>query len=256
MPKKRTLKYKRKKYRKRRLKRKTVYKAKRYRAVKGNPGWNPQYFKIKRTFQYSGPTLDVGSNGILTEDLYVLSNDIDTTNATSYNYYGLTFKASDIPNLSSYSNRYDQYMLVGVSLRFEYLNATMSPLQTNSSLDRIKMLIWNDYDDVTSIGANVAGWQKCLEIGRAKGYAFPNNFKNQVKFYIRPKILVPAVDASSGTTARKVARSCWLDGATASDALHYGCKILLQANPQKQPEYHYFRMTATYYIKFKQRKET
>lgn len=253
-------------YRKRRAPRKPkrrnrrTYKRKTYNKRKitrrmGMGSWNPQFFKLKRTFQYSGPPTDFSAGYFLMEDPYILTNDIDVNASTSYGFYAFTFDMNDIPNITNYSTRYDQYMIHMVSFRLEYLNSTTA-IQAGSSEERVKLLIWNDYDDTTSTDtpASAAGWQKVLEIGRAKGYAFPNNYKNQVKWTVRPKILIPTIDTSGGLTGRKVARASWMDGATDLEVPHYGCKMLFQGNPQKDAAYHRFRLTATYYVKFRQRK--
>lgn len=246
--KKKTYKKKQRTYKKKRA----LYKRGK-KSIASNPGWNPQYFKLKQTFQYSGPNGDVLASRFIIEDPFVLTNSRGVSNTTSYSGYAFTFRASDIPNITNYSSRFDQYKITYIVVRLEYMNAVVSTLQTQTSEDRIKMLIWTDNDDKTAPASDAATWQKTLEIGRAKGYCFPNNYKNQIKYVVRPKVLVPAVDAVGGTSGRFNGRSMWLDGSTINDVEHYALKFMIQGNPQYAGEYHYFRMTTTYYVKFRQR---
>lgn len=255
MPKK-VYKTKKRVYRK---KRKNIKrKLKRYRNIKANPGWNPQYFKLKRMFQYSAPLNDVPgviTSGIQIEDPYVLSADSNITKSTTYDFKGFTFTASQVPDISSYANLFDQYLISYIKLKFEYMSSTNSKTEyAVVNMPRCKVLCWTDFDDIATPGTNLAGWEKTYETGRAKQYCFPNNGKNSFSIGFRPRILVPAVDGAGGITARLSSGPRWQDGSTALDTIHYGVKLLMQANPSYDPIYHFFRVTATFYFKFKQRK--
>lgn len=244
--KKRVYRKKRKLYKKKKTLRKSMY------------SFNPQMMKIKRSFQLSAPINDVPgviTSGIQIEDPYVVSNDVAVTKATSYSFYGFIFHAGQVPGIADYAGLFDQYRISYIVLKFDYLSATGADMvYNNTNNPKMQVLWWTDYDDTSSPGTNLAGWQKVYESGRAKLLTFPNNGSNTFYVKFKPRILIPAIDTAGGLTARRSIPSPWMDGETTLNTIHYGIKMMFQANPSNPEIFHQFRVTATYYFQFKYRR--
>ncbi len=213
-----------------------------------NPTWNPQYFKVARSFQYSSPAADFGAGFGKVQDPAVGPS---TTNL-AYSSGALSFAITDVPNVSELGNLFDQYRLAGITLRFEYMSASESVLPTTAGYQQqCTLLLFEDNDDSTAPTASNTGWQAVYETGRAIKKIFPGR-SNVLTYSLRPKYLIADVDTSSTTTGRSLG-STWVDGATGLDVLWRGLKWIVQANPSPVAINHSFRVTATYYTEWRAR---
>ncbi len=214
-----------------------------------NPTWNPQGFKVARTFQYSAPPADVGAGFGKVYDLQF------TPSATllAYNSAAYSFSVSDVYNVSEYGALFDQYRIAGVKLRFEFMSASETVFTPASGISQqMTLLVYEDYDDSTAPTASNAGWQASMEGGRAIRKVFPNK-TNAFEYVLRPKYLVADVDTSSTTTGRSLG-SGWVDGSTGLDVVWRGLKVIGQTNPTTATSAVYnFRVTATYFLEWRNR---
>ena len=214
-----------------------------------NPNWNPQFLKVMREFQYSAPSADFGSGfGIVADP----SVGCSTTNL-SYSSGAYSFRVGDVYNATEYGSLFDQYRINAVTLTFTYISSSQSTiLQTAASMQQVSILMYEDYDDSTAPTASNVGWQVVTESGRHKRMVFPNPRGNSISYTINPKYLKVAVDNSAGTTGRGLDDD-WLDGNTSPDVIWRGLKWIIQANPAPVTVGHYFRVTAKYYVTFRNR---
>lgn len=213
-----------------------------------NPTWNPQFLKVARTFQYSAPSGDVGAGYAVVSDPSV------TPNATllSYGAAAYSFAISQIPSVTEFGTLFDQYRIVGVQMRLDYLNGSESVQVTSATTSlQCTLLLWEDNDDGTSPASSNAGFAAALETGRCVRRMFPGR-NNTMTYMLRPKYLTADVDTSAGVTGRSLG-SGWVDGSTGLDVQWRGLKLLIQANPVSVSFTHQFRMTATYYTEWRNR---
>ncbi len=213
-----------------------------------NPSWNPQYLKVAREFQYSAPAADFGGGfGIVSDPSVGCS-----TTLLSYSSGAYSFRVSDVYNVSEFGNLFDQYRIAAVRLTFTYISSAETVLVTTAaSMQQCTLLLYEDYDDSTAPAATNTGWQTITESGRQVRKVFPNK-ENSLSYVIRPRYLAVAVDNSAGTTGRQTTDE-WLDGATSPDVVWRGLKWAIQANPAPVTVGHYFRVTAKYYLCFRNR---
>lgn len=213
-----------------------------------NPTWNPQALKIARTFQYSAPLADVTAGFGKVYDFEL------TTSATllTYNSTAYTFTAADIFNALELGSLFDQWRIAAVKLRFDYISASSSVLNSTGQAQQCTLMAYEDYDDSTPPAASNTGWQQVYESGRAVRRVFPS-VNNYMEYVLKPKYLVADVDNLGTTTGRSLA-SGFIDGATTYDVIWRGLKIIGQANPSPVVEsLHRFRITATYFMEYKSR---
>lgn len=214
-----------------------------------NPTWNPQAFKVARTFQLSAPVADVGAGFGKYYDFQL------TPSATllAYNSAAYSFSIGDVYNVTEFGALFDQYRIATVKLRFDFITATEAVVTPASALNQCCTLaVYDDFDDSTAPTASNAGWQSVMETGRFVKKVFParNNF---LEIVTRPKYLTADVDTSSTTTGRSLG-SGWVDGSTGLDVVWRGVKVIGQTNPTTATSSVYsFRITATYYLEWRNR---
>ncbi len=216
-----------------------------------NPTWNPQYFKVARQFQFSSPSADVAS--------FKLTDPSVTCSASALSYATgvISFAIDAIPNVTELGALFDQYKIEAIDVMFEYLNSSQS-IQTQqvstAYQSQCTLLVYEDNDDTSAPAATNAGWQSLYEVGRAKRKMFPGD-GTSLKIRITPKPLVGELAYSDTTalTGRALGYDGWLDGATANPVLHFGLKYAIQANPSTTSLTHAFRVTTTYYTKWRAR---
>ncbi len=213
-----------------------------------NPSWNPQFLKVCREFQFSSPAADFGGGFGVIQDpgCGCLASNL------SYTTGAISFRVSDVYNVTEFGSLFDQYRIAAVQLRFDYISSSESVLSTSNYQAQCTLLVYEDYDDSTAPAATNTGWQTLTESGRQKRDVFPNSRRNQMKYMLQPKYLALAVDNSAGTTGRSLSDD-WLDGATSPDVVWRGLKWAIQANPGSTGYVHYFRVTAKYYLCFRNR---
>jgi len=213
-----------------------------------NPTWNPQFLKVMREFQYSAPAADYGGGfGIVADP----SVGCSTTNL-SYSSGAYSFRISDVYNVSEFGTLFDQYRIAAVQLKFDYITSSETVLVTTAaSMQQCSLILFEDYDDSTAVAATNTGWQIATETGRQRRKVFPSK-NNSLTYTILPKYLGVAVDNSAGTTGRAT-EDDWLDGATSPDVIWRGLKWIIQANPAPVTVGHYFRVTARYFLCFRNR---
>lgn len=219
---------------------------------------NPQFMKVKRTFQMSGPVTDTDAGRFKNYDLLCASNTNDTC---SYNSGAWQFYASQVPNISEFGTLFDQYRIVGVKLMFVY-SATTEVIQSTPAANETvtafpsnfcTLFLMNDFDDTTSPPQNADGIQAMIETGRCKKRMFPGKHK-AISIYMKPRQLTAVYDTSGTQTGKNSVYGRWNDGATALDASYIGLKWAIQANPTLTYKHvHSFRCFATYYLQFRQR---
>jgi hypothetical protein len=213
-----------------------------------NPTWNPQWFQVARTFQYSSPAADFGGGFGVVQDLAVGA----TATLLSYNSAAYSFAISQVPNVTEFGVLFDQYKIAGVKVDFDYISASESVLSTTTSTSlQCTLLAYEDNDDSTAPPTTNAGWSAVFESGRAVKKVFPNRV-NRMSYMLKPKYLTADVDTSGTTTGRSLG-SGWVDGATGLDVLWRGLKVIVQANPTITTYVHTFRITATYYLQWRNR---
>lgn len=214
-----------------------------------NPTWNPQALKVMREVQYSAPAVDfAGGFGIIADPAV---GCLATT--LNYNSGVISFRIGDVYNVSEFGVLFDQYRIATVKLRFDYISASETVLNTgaNPYQQQCTLCLYEDYDDSTAPTASNTGWQAVLETGRAKRKVFPCR-QNSLTYTVIPKYLQVDVDNSGGTTGRSLG-SGWLDGATSPDVIWRGVKWIIQSNPAPVSVLHPFRVTAYYYLQFRNR---
>lgn len=219
-----------------------------------NPTYNPQFMKIKRSFDFFVPLGDLsrGTYGCYSYQK-LTPNTIAGTNTFNFLSTSFDFRISDVYNVSEFGVLFDQYKLAGVKLSFFLLNATQTTMAANSSCNQCEILTVTDYDDTTSFAANIGGWNAAIETGRARTKRFPNVKNNSMSIFLRPKLLAAVVDTGAGTTGRAVI-SGWVDGATATDARFLGIKFMMRCPPTDNTTLEYtIGCKTTYYLKFKNR---
>jgi hypothetical protein len=213
-----------------------------------NPTWNPQWLKVARTFQYSAPAADVGAGFGKVQDLAVGA----TATLLSYNSAAYSFAISDVPSVTEFGTLFDQYRVAGVQMTFDYITGSETVVSTTVSTSlQCTLLIYEDNDDSTAPTATNAGWQAVYESGRAVKRVFPNK-NNKLVYMLKPKYLTADVDTSATTTGRSLGAG-WCDGATGLDIVWRGLKAIVQANPTITTYVHTFRITATYFLEWRNR---
>jgi len=219
-------------------------------SLKYNPTWNPQALKVMREFQYSSPPVDFAGGFGIIQDPSVGA----LTTTLSYASGAISFRVSDVYNVSEFGNLFDQYRIHTVKLKFDYITASSSVLTpTVTQPTQVgTLLLYEDFDDSTAPTATNAGWQACMESGRAIRKYFPSPKGNSVSYTVRPKYLTVDVDNSGGTTGRSLG-SGWVDGATSPEVIWRGIKWIAQCNPGNVNTIHYWRVTAFYYLQFRNR---
>lgn len=242
-------------YRRKRVshRRKLGYKRRAMRP-KYNPTYNPQFMKVKRTFDYFVPQGDLsrGTTGCYSYQKLV-PHIIGSNNTFNYASGSFDFRISDVFNISEFGALFDQYKLSGVKLTFFLLNGTQFNLTANNACTQCEIAVINDYDDTQSFNITNGGWNSLLETGRAKVKRFPNVKNNTMSLFIRPRLMTAVLD-SSGTTTGRMLVSGWVDGATALDARYLGIKFMMRCPPSDNSTLEYtIGCKATYYIKFKNR---
>ncbi len=217
-----------------------------------NPTWNPQFFKVARKFQYSGPSADSASFKMVDPSVTC------STTALQYTTGLLSFAIDQIPNVTEFGALFDQYKIEAVDVVFEYLNSSGS-IQTQQAStayeSQCTLLVYEDNDDTSSPAATNAGWQSLYEVGRAKRKVFPSGNGKSLKIRICPKPLIGELAYSDTTslTGRALGQDGWIDGATANPVLYFGLKYAIQANPATANLTHSFRITTTFYTKWRAR---
>jgi len=220
-----------------------------------NPTWNPQYFKIARTFQFSSPSADV-ANFKLTDPAVTCS----TTNL-AYATGVISFAIDAVPNITELGALFDQYKIEAVDVLWDYITSSSAPTNatapgSSASYQSIcTLVLYEDNDDTSAPAATNAGWQSMYEVGRQVRKTFPNDGSNSLKITIKPKPLVGELAYSDTTalTGRALAGDGWIDGATANPVLHFGLKYAIQANPATVTLTHTFRLTTTFYTRWRGR---
>lgn len=232
----------------RRTRRKT-YKRKTVKRSRGMT-WNPQYFKVKRNFQLTGPGDDYTAGVFPYADPYIISS---TTNVNGYTSGSFTFNIEHVPGVSEFGNLFDQYKISGVSLSIRHLSGTELATETNTAggTTQCAFMVWTDLDDNDIPTPNSTQWKAVAETGRTKLRYFPGG-KNVMKIFVRPKLALIAQD-STGTYDVKVLANNWVDGNVDEPARYYGVKWMIQSNPSIGIT-HRFRVNATYYLQFKGRR--
>ncbi len=214
-----------------------------------NPTWNPQAFKVARTFQMSAPPADVGAGFGKYYDLQF------TPSATllAYNSAAYSFSITDVYNVTEFGALFDQYRIAAVKVRFDFISSSESVFTPASAINQqMTLMVYEDYDDSTAPTASNVGWQSVAETGRAVRRVFPNR-QNFLEYTLKPKYLVADVDTSSTTTGRSLG-SGYVDGSTGLDVVWRGLKVIGQTNPTTATSSVYsFRLTATYFLEWRNR---
>lgn len=216
-----------------------------------NPTWNPQYFKVARSFDYSSPNADFMAGYSPVTDPGI---DSATLSAIALSHFSAAyqFKIDDVPGISEFTTMYDQYRISRVSLEFNFMTASESVVDLNpTGRHRCTLLLIEDQDDATAFPNTNAGWSAALETGRAIRHVFPNK-TNRVVYNLRPKVLTGIVDTAGTVLARGLA-SPWLDAST-TDAKYNALKIMMQGEPASSGgDGYFFRVFATYYLEWRAR---
>jgi len=212
-----------------------------------NPTWNPQFFKVAREFQYSAPNDDVvGGFGKIVDPSVTCA-----TNVHAYASGAISFAIDQVPNVTEFGALFDQYRIAAVRLKFDYISSTeaVGPI-TSSPSQRFTLMVYEDYDDSTAPAATNNGWSAVYETGRMIKGVFPSR-KNSLTYTVRPKYLVNTPDYAGANTASQLGNG-WLDGATSS-VLWRGVKWIAQANPAPDTNKGTWRVTATFFLEWRNR---
>ncbi len=212
-----------------------------------NPTWNPQYFKVARTFQYSTTAADQAGGYAAIVDPSVTCS----TTVHAYSSGALAFGIDQVPNVSEFGALFDQYRIAAVKLHWDFMSSTqaVAPI-TSSPSQRFTLLLYEDYDDGTPPPASNSGFAAVFESGRAKKAVFPSS-KNSLTYVIRPKYLVADIDYTGATGGRSLG-SGWVDGASTT-IFWRGIKWIAQSNPSPVTNTGTWRITATFYTEWRNR---
>jgi len=212
-----------------------------------NPTWNPQFLKVARTFQYSTTAGDLAGG-------YGVIQDPSVTCSTTVHAYGsgaLTFAIDKVPNVTEFGSMFDQYRIAAAKVRFDFISGTEAVMPiTSSPSQRFMLLLYEDYDDSTAPPTTNSGFAAVFESGRALKALFPSK-KNYIEYTVRPKYLVNGPDYAGANTAVQLGNG-WLDGAT-NAVLWRGLKWIAQANPSPITNTGTWRVTATYFLEWRNR---
>jgi len=213
-----------------------------------NPGWNLQWLKVTRLFQFTAPPADQGGG----YGKYFDPTFTPSATLLAYNSGAYAFAISDVPNVTEFTTLFDQYRIAAVKLRWEFITSSEATLTPASALNQMMtLMVYEDNDDRTSPTATNAGWQLVAQTGRAKRMVFPNK-RNFFDVTCYPKYQTAELDTSATTLARSLGDG-WTDAAT-TDVQWLGIKWIGQTNPTTATASSYnFRVTATYYLEWRAR---
>lgn len=152
----------------------------------------------------------------------------------------ITFKLSDLPQYTDFTNLFDQYAITGVQLDFipfaDNISWDVPGNGASIAFPGGPLLIATDYDDAAlpASASEMLARQnvKVIPVGRRH------------KMYLRPKI---AETANSTTVVSR--RAGWIDCDT-PDSTHYGVKCWMTAPNIPDTNFNY-QVWATYYVKVK-----
>lgn len=227
--------------------------------VKRPTGYNLQFVKVKRIFDFCVPPSDLNraTNGTGYGCYPYIAGTALSNSVNSYVNFAFTFRLGDVPQITELGALFDQFKISYVKLDFDYISGTGidTPQNISPSNSICTLAYVNDFDDSTAFAASNDGWNKLLETGRAKVRRFPNNAGNRLSISFKPKYRGAALDATGTLVTSTISSSDWLDGAISSNTEHYGVKGLLQIPPcnTSVDNEHNFKVMATYYLEFKNR---
>ncbi len=212
-----------------------------------NTSYSGQYFKVARTFQFSGPSADSAS--------FKMVDPAVTCSTTLLQYAtgGIAFAIDSVPNVTEFGALFDQYRIDAIQMDFEYITSTQSNANTGANQNQTcNLAVWSDYDDATAPTASNSGWQAALETGRAKIMRFPGG-ASKLRYTLVPRALAIDANYSDITGGRAIQNPSWIDGATGNPVLFYGLKYMIQANPAPTTYIHTFRLKTTWYMSWRNR---
>lgn len=159
-----------------------------------------------------------------------------TTTAGADSFVGLNFRLSQVPNVTDFTNLYDQYKICGVKLEVipQFDNAQVATPATNIVTQNFHV---TDYDDSTT-PPNMDALMQHQDVKRVPSTRI-------IKKYIKPCFASQIFN--TGITSTYGARRGWIDCAT-PDTEHYGMKFGFTSNPNAMR----YGLRMTFYLAFKQ----
>lgn len=160
----------------------------------------------------------------------------NTTTAGTNSFTGLNFRLSQLPNITDFTNLYDQYKICGVKVEVipQYDNAQVNATPVAIVTQNFHV---TDYDDSTT-PPNMDALMQHQDVKRVPSTRI-------IKKFIKPCFATQIFN--TGITSTYGARRGWIDCAT-PDTEHYGMKFGFSANPVAFT----YGLRMTFYLAFKQ----
>lgn len=156
----------------------------------------------------------------------IINNTLNDTPFSS------TFRLSDVPNASEFSNLYDQYKIRGIKWKLMVRSSDFA-----SGITAPKVFTVVDYDDATA----PTNLNEILQYQNVKVSQFGNTHAR----YLKPKITPQLGDLSTLINMRSVGTG-WVDMAN-TNVPHYGIKGIITPSSSALA----FDLHITYYLAFK-----
>lgn len=173
-----------------------------------------------------------------------------------FTYYSISmsFTLSQIPSYTEFTNLYDRYMLMGVSIKFIPLGTqsnTESVATGSGGQEAVGGWVYSvvDYDDNALFPATPAG---VASMRMYPGFQAKNIYDTRrpgVKRYIRPRTAIAQIDSTGAVVATANQRHTWIDCSN-PNIQHYGLKIIFEIfQPTASSAVLWFRPEMVFYFK-------
>lgn len=170
---------------------------------------------LKRQVHYFSRRVNLGS---------IVSVGLNTPTLTS-----LSFKLSNVPNVSEFGNLFDQYKLTYVKLMFKLNQDPSAQTAVNAFYPTMYHCV--DHDDISA----PTSLDDMRQHGRTRMSVLKPNRYTVIK--VKPSVLYEVSrDASAGTTTVAPKWRQWIDMAH-TDTVHYGLKYALDNTFNLNPNY-------------------
>lgn len=160
-----------------------------------------------------------------------------TTSTVSDKLGGETFKLTDLPSYTEFTNLFDKFRICAVKYEIvpNWTSSDINPIGTYQSVPNIFTVL--DYNDITTPGS-LSELLQYKNLKRTRGHLIH-------KRYIKPAVLAANYEGAV-TTAYTSVWKRWLD-TTDSGTLHYGLKYCIDQTSTAMT----YRVYAKYYIQCK-----
>lgn len=155
---------------------------------------------------------------------------ISVSTADVYKGVGMSFKLSNVPNATDFTNLFDLYKINWVKLTLTFAGGVNWVQDTYYSNFPPQLLYCYDIDDVNPPASSITGWNEMQEVQASKMITVGHKGKSIYTFKIYPKTLTEIYN-NGITTAYKSEKAGWVD--CANDGVNYfGFKYILRVMKQ------------------------